>query len=339
MYPGGDVPNGGGDLQPVTFPVFDGTALSGNNAHVFADVNDDDVAAPKDEVPALTGTDWSGYLPRVRHDGRVPELLDALLLHMGQDRREGLEPEPQLVRRPALLLPQHVPRSPAGGADRVHRGGRQLPGARTRAGRGSAATPSRGTSSTGANTANGFPDGGHINNANFSDAARRRARRDADVPAAGRDLGAEHPVRRLGQRGRDRVPRVHARVVQPAGHDARRHPGAERAAVGRDGRGLERLVRDRLHRQPRLVLRHAGERRRDRVPLLRRRRSVVPHAAVDCPVGVAAANCPVDGFGSGPGGYTYADYGKIVGRPEVHADGEIWAADAVGDARAARVRP
>ena len=58
MYPSGDVPNGGGDLQPVTFPVFDGTALSGNNAHVFADVNDDDVAAPKDEmkaVPAPTG--------------------------------------------------------------------------------------------------------------------------------------------------------------------------------------------------------------------------------------------------------------------------------------------
>ena len=37
-----------------------------------------------------------------------------------------------------------------------------------------------------------------------------------------------------------------------------------------------------------------------------------------------ATNCPVDGFGSGPGGYTYADFGKIIGRPEVHADGEIW---------------
>ena len=47
-------------------------------------------------------------------------------------------------------------------------------------------------------------------------------------------------------------------------------------------------------------------------------------SAADCPVGVAATNCPVDGFGSGPGGYTYADYGNIVGQPEVHADGEIW---------------
>ena len=28
--------------------------------------------------------------------------------------------------------------------------------------------------------------------------------------------------------------------------------------------------------------------------------------------------------GAGPGGYTYGDFGKIIGGPEVHADGEIW---------------
>ena len=28
--------------------------------------------------------------------------------------------------------------------------------------------------------------------------------------------------------------------------------------------------------------------------------------------------------GAGPGGYTYGDFGKIAGGPEVHADGEIW---------------
>ena len=47
-------------------------------------------------------------------------------------------------------------------------------------------------------------------------------------------------------------------------------------------------------------------------------------SAADCPVGVAADNCPVQGFGSHPGGYTYQDFGNIIGRPEVHADGEIW---------------
>jgi hypothetical protein len=49
--------------------------------------------------------------------------------------------------------------------------------------------------------------------------------------------------------------------------------------------------------------------------------------AIDCPVGAAAAKCPA-GTASGPGGFTYGDFGRIYGsppRPEVHADGEIWA--------------
>jgi hypothetical protein len=38
---------------------------------------------------------------------------------------------------------------------------------------------------------------------------------------------------------------------------------------------------------------------------------------MDCPLGVKSRGCP-------EGGYTYADYAKIIGIPEVHADGEIW---------------
>jgi hypothetical protein len=44
---------------------------------------------------------------------------------------------------------------------------------------------------------------------------------------------------------------------------------------------------------------------------------------VDCRVGSTSANC-AGTPGSGPGGYTYGDYGRIIGAPEVHADGEIW---------------
>lgn len=43
---------------------------------------------------------------------------------------------------------------------------------------------------------------------------------------------------------------------------------------------------------------------------------------LDCAVG-ASGPC-VGTPGAGPGGYTYGDFGKIIGRPEVHADGEIW---------------
>ena len=45
---------------------------------------------------------------------------------------------------------------------------------------------------------------------------------------------------------------------------------------------------------------------------------------LDCPVGTTAARCP--GVGSGdPGGYTYGDFGEVIGYVQVHADGEIWA--------------
>jgi extracellular elastinolytic metalloproteinase len=44
---------------------------------------------------------------------------------------------------------------------------------------------------------------------------------------------------------------------------------------------------------------------------------------MDCPVGTTSAKCPGTP-GAGPGGYTYGDFGHIIGQPEVHADGEIW---------------
>jgi hypothetical protein len=49
--------------------------------------------------------------------------------------------------------------------------------------------------------------------------------------------------------------------------------------------------------------------------------------AIDCTVGAPAAQCPRKGASAGlegSGGYTYADFGKVIGSPEVHADGEIW---------------
>jgi hypothetical protein len=46
--------------------------------------------------------------------------------------------------------------------------------------------------------------------------------------------------------------------------------------------------------------------------------------AVDCPVGSKAANC-AGTESSGPGGFTYGDFGHVTNGPEVHADGEIWA--------------
>lgn len=44
---------------------------------------------------------------------------------------------------------------------------------------------------------------------------------------------------------------------------------------------------------------------------------------IDCPVGSNSAACPGGATGHS-GGYTYGDFGHIIGQVEVHADGEIW---------------
>ena len=100
---------------------------------------------------------------------------------------------------------------------------------------------------------------------------------------------------------------------------------AEHRAVGGDGRGLERLVRQGLPRRQCPGARHRGRgeidmgayvdpprhsirTRADRLPGRLGRRELPGHAA------------------SAPGGYTYGDFGRsTAARPEVHADGEIWA--------------
>ena len=45
---------------------------------------------------------------------------------------------------------------------------------------------------------------------------------------------------------------------------------------------------------------------------------------LDCPPGGGGSGCPGTP-GAGPGGYDYADFGRIAGAPEIHADGELWA--------------
>ena len=44
---------------------------------------------------------------------------------------------------------------------------------------------------------------------------------------------------------------------------------------------------------------------------------------IDCRVGVSDPACP-GSLTAGSGGYTFGDFGKVLGFPEVHADGEIW---------------
>lgn len=51
--------------------------------------------------------------------------------------------------------------------------------------------------------------------------------------------------------------------------------------------------------------------------------SLVRTQPIDCAVGAHSPACGGGATGH-KGGYTYADYGQVIGGPEVHADGEIW---------------
>ena len=52
-------------------------------------------------------------------------------------------------------------------------------------------------------------------------------------------------------------------------------------------------------------------------------RNLIRTQPLDCPVGTGSPRCRGT-TGAGRGGYTYGDFGRVRSGPEVHADGEIW---------------
>ncbi|MGZ5297041.1 MAG: M36 family metallopeptidase, partial [Actinomycetota bacterium] len=323
MYPGGDLPNGGGDLHAVTFPVFDGTALSGNNAHVYADVNDDNTVVPKDEVPALTGTDWSGYLPQ--YDTTTASQNCSTHFFCTWDKTVAKDWNRNRSWFGVQLyhflntFHDHLLTAPIGFTEAA--GNFQVANA---TGQGLGGDPVEGQFIDGADTANGFPDGGHVNNANFSTLPdgqagimqmylQRKAPWAPGIPSGDSGNEAETVYHEFAHGLSGRL------VTTPDGV-----PALESQQAGSMGEGWSDWYaidytdnHGWFFNTPAsgdaVVFRYSAG---DDV--------VFRTAAVDCPVGVAAENCPVEGIDTGPGGYTYADFGNIIGQPEVHADGEIW---------------
>ena len=323
MYPSGDLPNGGGDVHPVTFPVFDGTALSGNNAHVYADVNDDNKVAPKDEVPALSGTDWSGYMPEF--DTTDASQNCSIHFYCAWDKtvpRDWNRNRSWFGVQLFHLLNvfhDHLQADPIGFTEAA--GNFQVTNA---TGQGQGGDPVDGQFIDGANTANGFPDGSHINNANFSTPPdgqpgvmqmylQRAAPYAPHIPSGDSGNEAETVYHEFTHGLSNRL------VTTPDGIPALNSEQA--GSMGEawsdwyaiDFTDDNGWFYDTPAPGDAFPFRYSGG---DQV--------VFRTSAADCPVGVAAENCPVQGFGSHPGGYTYQDFGNIIGRPEVHADGEIW---------------
>jgi hypothetical protein len=323
MYPGGDLPNGGGDLLPRTFPVFDGSALSGNNAHVYLDVNDDSFPDPRDEVPAVSGTDWS-YAPVFDTTTAAQNCSDHFSCTWDKSIPRDWRRNRQWFAVQLFYFlnryHDHLLAPPIGFTEAA--GNFQMVNA---SGRGAGGDPVQGEAIDGANTANGLPDAAHVNNANMSTPP------DGQPPTMQMYLQRKTPYWPgipTGDSGTE-AETVYHEFTHGLSNRLVTYPDGTSGLVAQQsismGEGwsdwyaidftdANGWFHDTRVNGDAIVFRYsAGDQLAFRT------------AAVDCPVGVAAENCPGEGIQTDPGGYTYGDIGQILGFPEAHADGEIWA--------------
>ena len=250
FYPSDLVPAGANVANPVTFPVVDGTSLNGDNAHVWADVKDNNKPDPGEEIPAVSGTDWS-----------MPAILDTTNAAQNcttsrpctWDKNVPFSWQANMAQNAAQVMyylnkyHDHLAGAPYGFTAAA--GNFEAAGG----------DPVLGNAMDGANSGNGLPDKNHFNNANMSTPP------DGKSPTMQMYLfraqqGSPVADRERRRRRRGRLPRVHARPVGPAGPVPGRHERSDEPAGQLDGRGVERLVRRGLPEQPGVQAGHGRDR-------------------------------------------------------------------------------
>ncbi|MEP7091611.1 MAG: M36 family metallopeptidase [Nocardioidaceae bacterium] len=302
------------------------TTLSGNNSHTYSDVNDDNLAEASEEVHPSSGHRWDYrlkpfHLPGVSFCDRPypcswnPEKPYSWRTNRAQNAAQ--------VFFFVNAWHDHLRAAPIGFTEAA--GNFQVRNSGS-AGTGGDAVDTQ--TDDGANTANGLPDPGHIDNANMSTPP------DGQSPTMQMYLqhapGTSYPdgdpfsPTNVGDEA-DTVYHEYTHglsnrlVVDPGGLSTL--GGVQAGAMGEawsDWYAMDYLVGsgkqvDRPGTADVVLFQYDGQGvRLDR------------SEPVDCAVGSAATRCRSGETGH-HGGYTYADYGHVTGGPEVHADGEIWA--------------
>ena len=311
FYPSDLVPVGASSANPVSFPVDDGTRLKGANAYVWADVNDNNQPDVGEDIPAVSGTDWSKAAVL---DSTTSAQNCSTARPCTWNATVPFSWQANMAQNAAQVMyylnkyHDHLAAAPYGFT--AVAGNFELSGG----------DPVVGNALDGADTDNGLPDDQHFNNANMSTPPDGQPptmqmflfhadQGLATLPSANGGDDAEVIYHEYTHGLSNRL------VVFPDGTSALTTQQANSMGEGWSDWYAEDFLNNQGFKPDTATV-------GDVVIGAITFSGVLRTQAVDCPVGANPA-CPGTN-GSGPGGYTYGDFGDIVGGPEVHSDGEIW---------------
>ncbi len=319
-HPGASVPNGGGIQHLVTFPVIDGTAVSGNNAKVFPDTNDDD--QPDAQVPASSGLDWS--YPATLDTTDTNNLCSADFPCSWDQSvpfswQQNLSENATQVYHFLNLFHDHLLAAPIGFTEAA--GNFQVVNS---SGQGLGGDPVVAHVDDGADTANtpGLPDANHSCNADMTTLPDGSPAKMRMFLFSATDCQAPIPSTNGGDDAsvvfHEYTHGLSSRLVTFAdGTPA--VSSAQAGAMGEawsDWYAMDFLVNEGFEvdgPSPDVIV----------GAYIDGGTNFIRSEPIDCRVGDSASDCPGRGR-TGSGGYTYGDFGRPGFGPEVHNDGEIW---------------
>jgi len=303
--------------------------LKGNNSHAYSDVNDDDAAEKSEEVPARSGHSW-GYLLKPFH----PSLPGANTFCSNPwpcswNPNKAFSWQTNRAQNATQVFffvnnwHDHLKKAPIGFTEAA--GNFQ---ATNHGKHGKAGDAVNTQTDDGAKTAGGLPDPSHIDNANMSTPPDGRHPTMQmylqHAPGTSYPNGDPFSPTNVG----DEADTVYHEYTHGLSnrlnvdvHGGSTLGNVQAGAMGEawsdwyamDYLAKKGLQRDRRHKVDVRLFRYDG------VGV-----NFDRSEPMDCPVGSRAHLC--NGGDTGHrGGYTYRDYGKVAGTPEVHGDGEIWA--------------
>jgi extracellular elastinolytic metalloproteinase len=326
------LPAGAGHQVSHSFPVKDAKRLFGNNAHVFADVNDDNHPKPGafpngDEIPASTGRSWNYHVhANTSTPGRncTPKFPCTWNSSQPGSWKQNLRQDGTQVYFYLNNYHNHLLASPIGFTEAA--GNFQLVN-KTGHGKGNDAVQAN--VDDGANTAVGLPDINHQANANMSTPPDGHAPTMQMYLFEANTLSGNNP----DSDGGDDASIVYHEYTHGLSNrmitDPRGVPALNAFESGAMGEAWsDWYAMDFLAKQG--FVKDTATPGDVQVGFFTGGGSTKPirTEGMDCPVGPSKPLCRGAG-NAGAGGYTLGDMGKIaLGQfgtfPEVHADGEIW---------------